>query len=96
MRQHVSRQPYILGAALAAAIVVVAARPVLAQQETTFEQTSMLTYTKGQPVIPAYEGWHPNADGSIDLWFGYLNQNYWEEPDVPVGANNTVSAPSTT
>src|SRR5690348_2981835 len=78
----------------AAAIVCVAARPARAQQnETTFEETSMLTYTKGQPVIPAYEGWHPLPDGRIELWFGYLNENYYEEPDVAVGPNNTVTAP---
>ena len=51
----------------------------------------MLTYSKGQPVLPIYEGWHPNDDGTIDLWFGYLNQNYEEEPDVPIGADNNLS-----
>ena len=51
----------------------------------------MLTYSSGQAVIPAYEGWHPNPDGTIDMWFGYLNQNYKEEPDVPIGADNNVS-----
>jgi len=50
----------------------------------------MLTYSRNQPVIPAYEGYHPNADGTCDMWFGYLNQNYHEEPDIPVGANNNV------
>jgi len=50
----------------------------------------MLTYSKGQPVLPVYEGWHPNQDGTIDLWFGYLNQNYEEETDVPVGPNNNI------
>ena len=30
-------------------------------------------------------------DGTIDLWFGYLNQNWREEPDVPVGPNNFIS-----
>jgi hypothetical protein len=53
----------------------------------------MLTYNSGQAVIPAYEGWHPNDDGTIDLWFGYLNQNYKEEPDVSVGPNNFLSGP---
>jgi hypothetical protein len=51
----------------------------------------MLTYSRGQPVIPAYEGWTPKPDGTIDLWFGYLNQNWREEVDVPVGANNFIS-----
>jgi hypothetical protein len=53
----------------------------------------MLTYSRGQAVIPAYEGWHPNPDGTVDLWFGYLNQNYQEEPEVPIGPENNVSSP---
>ena len=53
----------------------------------------MLTYSKGQPVLPVYEGWHPNQDGTFDLWFGYLNQNWEEETDVPIGPENTLSAP---
>ncbi len=57
------------------------------------EEGSMLTYSRGQPVIPIYNGWHPNPDGTIDLWFGYLNNNWRQEPDVPVGANNNISAP---
>ena len=59
----------------------------------TGEADSMLTYSRGQAVLPVYEGWHPNEDGTIDLWFGYLNQNYQEEPDVPVGPDNNISAP---
>jgi hypothetical protein len=49
------------------------------------------TYTKGQPVYPAYEGWTENADGSIDMLFGYMNENWEEEVDVPVGAENRFS-----
>jgi hypothetical protein len=44
------------------------------------------TYTKGQPVYPAYEGWTENEDGSIDM-----NENWVEEPDVPVGPGNAFS-----
>jgi hypothetical protein len=52
---------------------------------------SNLTYSRGQPVIPAYNGWFPNADGTINLWFGYVNQNWREEPDVPIGPDNNIS-----
>jgi hypothetical protein len=55
------------------------------------EADQMLTYSRGQAVIPAYEGWTPRDDGTIDLWFGYLNQNYREEPDIPVGPNNFIT-----
>lgn len=46
------------------------------------------TYTKGQPVYPAYEGWTEKEDGSIVMLFGYMNENWEEEPDVPVGMAN--------
>ncbi len=46
------------------------------------------TYLSGQHVEPAYEGWHPNADGSFNFMFGYMNENWQEEPIVPVGENN--------
>ena len=55
------------------------------------EINGMLTYSRGQAVIPAYEGWHPNPDGTIDIWFGYLNQTYQEEPDVPIGPDNNIT-----
>jgi hypothetical protein len=48
------------------------------------------TYTKGQSVTPAYEGWSPNEDGSITLYFGYLNTNWQEELDVPIGPANNI------
>ena len=63
-----------------------------AQQIITEESGNhMITYSRGQAVIPIFNGWHPNEDGSVDLWFGYLNQNWREETEVPLGPENTVS-----
>jgi hypothetical protein len=50
-----------------------------------------LTFNKGQSVSPAYEGWTNNDDGSSSLVFGYMNRNWEEQPDVPVGADNFFS-----
>lgn len=50
-----------------------------------------LTYTKGQNVAPAYEGWEQDADGSRYFLFGYMNRNWVEEVDVPVGPDNTFT-----
>lgn len=50
-----------------------------------------LTYNKGQSISPAFEGWTRNEDGSYNLLFGYMNRNWEEEPDVPVGADNYFS-----
>ena len=50
--------------------------------------SSELKFNSGQSVQPAYEGWTRNPDGSRSMWFGYLNRNWEETPDIPVGANN--------
>lgn len=47
-------------------------------------------YTKGQNVSPAYEGWWPNPDGSFTMFFGYMNSNWEEEFDVPIGPANNI------
>ena len=52
---------------------------------------AQLTYTKGQTVSPAYEGFEVNPDGSYNLLFGYMNRNWLEEIDVPVGPDNFFS-----
>jgi hypothetical protein len=53
---------------------------------------SEIKFTKGQSVQPAFEGWMKNPDGSYSLWFGYLNRNYEEAPDIPIGPNNGFGA----
>ena len=42
----------------------------------------------GQNVQPFFEGWQRLPDGHIAMWFGYLNRNYQEELDIPVGPDN--------
>ncbi|HWZ30941.1 MAG TPA: hypothetical protein VNX18_06395 [Bryobacteraceae bacterium] len=43
----------------------------------------------GDSVQPVFDGWQRNADGTISMWFGYLNRNRKEVVDVPIGpANN--------
>ena len=49
------------------------------------------TYNKGRHVEPAYEGWRPNDDGSFNFMFGYMNENWEEEPDMAVGDSNFFS-----
>jgi hypothetical protein len=53
--------------------------------------TAQVQYASGQNVAPVFEGWERNADGSYNMVFGYLNRNYEEEVDVPVGPDNTVT-----
>jgi len=48
------------------------------------------TYSKGQSISPAYEGWMQNEDGSFTMYFGYMNSNWLEEFDVPIGPDNNI------
>ncbi|MGQ0733168.1 MAG: hypothetical protein ACT4QD_05865 [Acidobacteriota bacterium] len=48
------------------------------------------TYSSGQNASPAYEGWERNPDGSFNFLFGYMNRNWEEELNVPVGPDNNI------
>ena len=52
---------------------------------------AQLSYTSGQTISPAYEGYEVNPDGSYNLLFGYLNRNWDEELNIPVGPDNYFS-----
>jgi len=52
---------------------------------------AQLSYQQGQNVSPAFEGWEANDDGSLSLVFGYMNRNWQEALDVPVGPENSMS-----
>jgi hypothetical protein len=70
-----------LGIALVAAVVLSA---------LSFRPTAQESFSSGQNIAPAYEGWERNADGSFNLVFGYFNRNWDEEIDVPIGPANTI------
>ena len=50
-----------------------------------------LTYSRGQNVAPGYEGWEEAADGTTYFVFGYMNRNWEEELDIPVGPDNSFN-----
>jgi len=52
---------------------------------------AQVQYASGQNVAPVFEGWERNADGSYNMVFGYLNRNYEEAVDIPVGTANSIS-----
>ena len=70
----------LLRAAVLILLATLIAQPVLSQ-----------TYSKGQHVEPAFEGWRPNEDGTFNMMFGYMNENWEEQPDVSVGEKNFFS-----
>jgi len=49
-----------------------------------------MRYWSGQNVVPVFEGWERNPDGSFNFVFGYFNRNYEETLDVLVGADNNI------
>src|SRR5205809_5833841 len=48
-------------------------------------------FLRGQNIQPAFEGWERNPDGTFSLLFGYLNRNYVEELEIPVGTDNSFA-----
>ncbi len=74
-------------AALAALAVLV---PITAAGQQVDILDTQIQYNRGQNVAPLYEGWIRNPDGTIDMWFGYLNRNYEEVLHVPVGPDNRI------
>ena len=51
---------------------------------------AQVQYATGQNVAPIYEGWEHNPDGSYSMVFGYLNRNYEEQVDIPIGPDNSI------
>ena len=44
----------------------------------------------GQGIVPIFDGWYRNEDGSSDLCFGYYSLNTEEAVDIPLGPANAI------
>src|SRR5688572_30034770 len=80
-------RPSVLFFALALGVIGIADRAA-AQPDGLL--SGNIKYNSGQTVQPIYEGWTKNADGSFNLFFGYLNRNHVQELHVPVGPDNQL------
>ena len=67
--------------------LMLALSAVFLLSQTADAQTRFM-YLRGQTVSPAFEGWWPNDDGTFTLFFGYMNSNWEQEFNVPVGPDN--------
>ena len=67
-------------------LAAAAATATAAPQQDIYNNS--VRYASGQSVQPVFEGWSKNPDGSFAMWFGYLNRNYEERLNVPVGPDN--------
>jgi len=79
------------GAALA---VVLAWSPLSGQEPPrpvwTLSPNARLMAGEGLPVIPLFEGWYANPDGTYTFEFGYWNRNGEEHFVIPIGADNSI------
>ena len=44
----------------------------------------------GRPIVPIFEGWFQNADGTYTLSFGYASFNLEEALHIPLGPDNFI------
>jgi hypothetical protein len=51
---------------------------------------AQIQHSRGQNVAPTFEGWFRNPDGSFDFVFGYMNRNYQEVLNIPIGPDNNI------
>jgi hypothetical protein len=74
----------------ATAACVVASTWALAGQERSSEikPNDGLHHARGELVAPVFEGWFRDETGTLMLSFGYLNRNYAQELDIPIGPDN--------
>jgi hypothetical protein len=57
-----------------------------AQQELVMEPLK----DSGLNVMPAFEGWYQNPDGTYTLLLGYYNRNKKQILDIPIGPDNKI------
>ncbi len=76
--------------------LLLAGSPALYAQVATASPLTQMNWqlrtvrASGQPVIPIFEGWYTNEDGTYDLCFGFFNLNREESLDIPIGENNFI------
>ena len=44
----------------------------------------------GRPIVPVFEGWFQNEDGTYTLSFGYISMNLEEALHIPLGPDNFI------
>src|SRR5262245_45830954 len=63
---------------------------VFSQTPQAPTELSQVRFNSGQDIVPYFEGWIRNPDGTFDLVFGYFNRNWKEELTIPAGPDNKV------
>lgn len=78
--------------AWATAACIAASTWALAGQDraTDIKPNDGLRHARGELVAPVFEGWFRDETGTLMLSFGYLNRNFEQELDVPIGPDNKI------
>src|SRR5262245_48110636 len=87
MRNHRDTKTELLGALVLLLSLCV---PVFSQTSQLPTELPQVRFNSGQNVVPYFEGWIHNPDGTFDLVFGYFNRNWKEELTIPAGTDNKV------
>jgi hypothetical protein len=80
-----ARCPIVAGGVLACALIT-----HVSAQAPPPTYIPQVKFDSGQDVVPVYEGWIRNGDGTFDMVFGYFNRNYKEELAIPAGPSNMI------
>jgi hypothetical protein len=84
MKRQAPGTLFVLGAALVMALSIRSSAQLP-------NQLGQVRHNSGDNVVAVFEGWQKNPDGTFNLVFGYMNRNYAEEPEIPIGPNNNFS-----
>jgi len=76
-----SRPVILLAGALLFAVALPAQLPT---------EISQIRFNSGQDIVPYFEVWIKNPDGTFDLVFGYFNRKWQQELAIRAGQNNSV------
>ena len=81
-----------LGILLLLVLRVLGSGPAIAQviplENRSFDE--QVLRARGQGIVPIFDGWYRNADGTSDLCFGYYSLNTEEAVDIPIGPDNAI------
>jgi hypothetical protein len=71
-------------------LVTGAAFAVWAQPQPPATYIPQTKFASGQDVVPSFDGWLKNQDGTFTLVFGYMNRNYEQELAIGAGPDNKL------
>jgi hypothetical protein len=81
----------LMTGALVGAVMGLTATSLYAQLPEHLRDYPLATRgASGESVAPMFNGWIANEDGSVQMIFGFANQNREAVVDVPLGPNNFI------